>query len=94
MTNIGLFNSGHGAEASGLRQLKAVHWNLEVPRLYEEALRRNEAELAQGGALVATTGSHTGRSPKDKFVVRDEATENEVWWENNGAITPEQFETL
>jgi phosphoenolpyruvate carboxykinase (ATP) len=94
MTNIGLFNSGHGAEAIGLRQLKAVHWNLEAPRLYEEALRRNEAELAQGGALVATTGSHTGRSPKDKFVVRDEGTENEVWWENNGAITPEQFETL
>ncbi|MCJ2081241.1 phosphoenolpyruvate carboxykinase [Methylobacterium sp. J-090] len=94
MTNIGLFNSGHGAEAIGLRHLKAVHWNLEAPRLYEEALRRNEAELAQGGALVATTGSHTGRSPKDKFVVRDAATETEVWWENNGAITAEQFETL
>ncbi len=94
MTNIGLFNSGHGAEAIGLRNLKAVHWNLEAPRLYEEALRRREAELARGGALVATTGSHTGRSPKDKFVVRDASTESEVWWENNGAITPEQFETL
>ena len=38
---------------------------------------------------VATTGSHTGRSPKDKFVVRDASTENEVWWDNNGAITPD-----
>ncbi|TXM76993.1 phosphoenolpyruvate carboxykinase [Methylobacterium sp. WL69] len=94
MTNIGLFNSGHGAEAIGFRQLKAVHWNLEAPRLYEEALRRSEAELARGGALVATTGSHTGRSPKDKFVVRDADTEDQVWWENNGAITAEQFETL
>ncbi|MDO9427258.1 MAG: phosphoenolpyruvate carboxykinase [Methylobacterium sp.] len=94
MTNIGLFNSGHGAEAIGFRQLKAVHWNLEAPRLYEEALRRSEAELARGGALVATTGSHTGRSPKDKFVVRDADTEDQVWWENNGAITAEQFEAL
>ena len=94
MTNIGEFNAGHGAEAIGLRNLKAVYWNLEAPVLYEEALRRNEAKLARGGALVATTGSHTGRSPKDKFVVRDANTENEVWWENNGAITPDQFETL
>ncbi|GJE28610.1 phosphoenolpyruvate carboxykinase [Methylobacterium organophilum] len=94
MTNTGEFNQGHGAEASGLRHLKAVHWNLEAPRLYEEALRRGEAELAQGGALVATTGSHTGRSPKDKYVVRDASTENEIWWENNGAITPAQFAVL
>ncbi|AWN42079.1 phosphoenolpyruvate carboxykinase [Methylobacterium durans] len=94
MTNIGDFNAGHGAEAIGLRNLKAVHWNLEAPRLYEEALSRREGTLARGGAFVATTGSHTGRSPKDKFVVRDASTENEVWWENNGAITPDQFETL
>ena len=94
LTNIGDFNAGHGAEAIGLKNLKTVHWNLEAPRLYEEALARGEGQLARGGAFVATTGSHTGRSPKDKFVVRDGSTESEVWWENNGAITPEQFETL
>ncbi|WP_267358545.1 MULTISPECIES: phosphoenolpyruvate carboxykinase [unclassified Methylobacterium] len=94
MTNIGDHNAAHGAEAAGFRDLKAVHWNFETPRLYEEALDRKEGQLARGGALVATTGSHTGRSPKDKFVVRDASTENEVWWDNNGAITPEQFETL
>ncbi|GEP05681.1 phosphoenolpyruvate carboxykinase [Methylobacterium oxalidis] len=94
MTNIGDFNAGHGAEAIGLKNLKAVHWNLEAPRLYEEALSRGEGQLARGGAFVATTGSHTGRSPKDKFVVRDASTESEVWWENNGAITADQFETL
>ena len=94
MTDIGDHNAGHGAEAAGLRNLKAVHWNFEAPRLYEEALSRREGRLARGGALVATTGSHTGRSPKDKVVVRDAGTENEVWWDNNGAITPEQFETL
>ncbi len=94
MTNIGDHNAGHGAEAAGFRDLKTVHWNFEAPRLYEEALARKEGHLARGGAFVATTGSHTGRSPKDKFVVRDAATENEIWWDNNGAITPEQFETL
>ena len=94
MTNLGTFNAGHGAEAIGLRNLTSVAWNLDAPVLYEEALRRNEAQLARGGALVATTGTHTGRSPKDKFVVRDATTEGEIWWENNGAITPEQFDTL
>ncbi|WP_375462352.1 phosphoenolpyruvate carboxykinase [uncultured Methylobacterium sp.] len=94
MSNIGAFNETHGAEAIGLRDLKAVYWNLEAPSLYEASLTRGEARLARGGALVATTGSHTGRSPKDKFVVRDASTETEVWWANNGAITPEQFAAL
>ncbi|GJD41669.1 MULTISPECIES: phosphoenolpyruvate carboxykinase [Methylobacterium] len=94
MTYFGDFNASHGPEKIGLRNLKAVHWNLEAPRLYEESLSRGESQLAHGGALVATTGSHTGRSPKDKFIVRDAGTEDEIWWENNGAITPEQFETL
>lgn len=94
MKTIGEFNAAHGPEAIGLTDLAAVHWNLEAPRLYEEALRRGEAQLARGGALVATTGSHTGRSPKDKYVVRDAGTENEIWWDNNGSITPEQFATL
>ncbi|WP_342151313.1 phosphoenolpyruvate carboxykinase [Methylorubrum sp. SB2] len=94
MTHIGDFNAAHGPEAIGLTDLAAVHWNLEPPRLYEEALKRGEAQLARGGALVATTGSHTGRSPKDKYVVRDATTENEIWWDNNGSITREQFTTL
>ncbi|CAO4169261.1 phosphoenolpyruvate carboxykinase [Methylorubrum aminovorans] len=94
MKTIGEFNAAHGPEAIGLTDLAAVHWNLEAPRLYEEALRRSEGQLARGGALVATTGSHTGRSPKDKYVVRDASTENEIWWDNNGSITPEQFATL
>ncbi|MCE4225159.1 phosphoenolpyruvate carboxykinase [Methylobacterium sp. C25] len=94
MNNIGDFNEAHGAEAIGLRNLKAVYWNLEAPRLYEESLCRGEAELARGGAIVANTGAHTGRSPKDKYVVRDASTEDQVWWENNGSITPDQFETL
>ena len=94
METIGVFNSAHGAETFGLRNLKRVYWNLEAPSLYEQSLIRGETKLIQGGALLAETGVHTGRSPKDKFVVRDTATEGSVWWENHGSITPEQFETL
>ncbi|MCB8819497.1 phosphoenolpyruvate carboxykinase [Microvirga rosea] len=94
MDTIGVFNSAHGTEAIGFRNLKRVYWNLEAPALYEQSLTRGETKLVQGGALLAETGVHTGRSPKDKFVVRDAATEDSVWWDNNGAITPEQFDTL
>ena len=69
--NIGVFNGAQGAEAFGFRDLERVYWNLEAPALYEQSIARGEARLAKGGALLAETGIHTGRSPKDKFVVRD-----------------------
>ena len=76
MENIGVFNGAQGAETFGFRNLKRVFWNLEAPALYEQSLGRGETRLARGGALLAETGTHTGRSPKDKFTVRDETTEN------------------
>ena len=94
MENIGVFNDAQGAETFGFRNLKRVSWNLEAPALYEHSLSRGETRLARGGALLADTGAHTGRSPKDKFVVRDAGTENTVWWDNNGALTPDHFDTL
>ena len=71
-----------------------VNLNWNEARLYEEAVRRGEGEVAEGGPLVVKTGAHTGRSAKDKFTVRDAETENQVWWETNASITPEQFDTL
>ena len=94
MLETGHRNSACGAEAFGLRNLAGVHWNLIEPELYEHALAAKEGKLSSGGALMAETGVHTGRSPKDKFVVRDATTENEVWWDNNGAITEAQFDLL
>lgn len=94
MENIGIYNSAHGADRFGLKNLKCVYWNHVAPKLYEHAIQRNEAQLVAGGALVADTGVHTGRSPKDKFVVCDKNTDKTVWWDNNGAITPEQFDVL
>jgi phosphoenolpyruvate carboxykinase (ATP) len=92
--NIGVFSGVKGAEAFGFRHPKRVFWNLEAPVLYEQALSRSEARLVQGGALLAETGVHTGRSPKDKFVVRDASNEDSIWWDNNAAISPDKFEVL
>ena len=74
MENLGIHNGAHAAEAFGFRDLTRVHWNGEAPTLTEQSLVRGETRLAQGGALLAETGVHTGRSPKDKFVVRDSDT--------------------
>ncbi len=94
MSELGTRNPANGIEAIGLRETGTVHYNFSEAELYEQALQRKEATLTADGALVARTGHHTGRSPKDKFIVRDAATEDQVWWSNNKPITPEQFETL
>ncbi len=70
----------HGLEALGIVRSGRVHWNLSPAALYEEALRRGEAQLAADGPLVARTGQHTGRSPNDKFVVREPQSEQHVHW--------------
>jgi hypothetical protein len=53
-----------------------------------------EAKLKSGGALCAETGLHTGRTPKDKYIVCDGVTDETVWWENNGKMRPAQFARL
>jgi phosphoenolpyruvate carboxykinase (ATP) len=72
-----------------------IHANLGTADLVEHAVRRNEGQLAKHGPLVVKTGQHTGRSAKDKFIVRDAETENTVWWgKSNVAMTPEHFAAL
>ena len=71
-----------------------IHWNWTPARFYETAIRDEGAQIAKGGALVVKTGKHTGRSATDKFVVRDEVTEDKVWWEATDHISPEQFDAL
>jgi phosphoenolpyruvate carboxykinase (ATP) len=79
----------------GLSGLEAVHSNLSAARLAEEAVRRGEGLLAAHGPLVVDTGRYTGRSPNDKFIVKDAATEGKVaWGETNQAMSPESFERL
>ena len=94
MRETGSRNEAHGAENFGFRKLNSLTWNLEAPELYEASLSKGEARLGSKGQLVVTTGQHTGRSPKDKFVVREEATEDQVWWDNNAPMSRDQFDTL
>jgi phosphoenolpyruvate carboxykinase (ATP) len=94
VNETGLRNSAHGAEKFGLKDLAGVHWNLPAEQLYEYALAAKEGHVVEGGAFCAETGVHTGRSPKDKFVVCDDATEKTIWWEKNGKLTPKQFDVL
>jgi len=81
-------------EDQGLAGLGNVYYNLLEPALVEEALKRNEGTLGKGGSLLVNTGSHTGRSPKDKHVVRTASVEDKIWWENNAPMAPEAFDQL
>jgi phosphoenolpyruvate carboxykinase (ATP) len=94
MKEVGKRNPDCGLDASGIVTTGTVHYNLGAASLYEEALRRSEARLTDDGALVAYTGQHTGRSPKDKFVVRDGLVDRSVWWDNNAAMAPDAFARL
>jgi phosphoenolpyruvate carboxykinase (ATP) len=72
----------------------AIAWDELPPTLVETALAAGEGRLAAGGALAVTTGVFTGRSVKDKFIVRDSATDGKVWWDNNQPMSPAHFEAL
>jgi hypothetical protein len=88
-------HSPFGLENHGLRNLGPVHWNLNQAALTEHAIRKGEGFLSAEGPLVVKTGQHTGRSANDKFVVRDENTENEIWWGKvNVPYKPDQFDAL
>jgi phosphoenolpyruvate carboxykinase (ATP) len=79
----------------GLAPRGAVHWNLTAAALVEAALRQASGRLSEHGAFVVDTTPYTGRSPKDKFVVRDPAVEGEIAWGSvNQPVTPEVFERL
>jgi phosphoenolpyruvate carboxykinase (ATP) len=79
----------------GITPTGDVHWDLTTPELYEHTIRRGEGELAHHGALVVDTVPYTGRSPKDKFVVREASTEDEIWWGDvNHPMEPEVFDAL
>ncbi len=79
----------------GIRNPGTIHWNLSTPALYEHAIRKGEGVLAAGGALVANTGVHTGRSANDKFIVREADSEGAVdWGATNKAISEAEFDAI
>ncbi|MBI1722596.1 MAG: phosphoenolpyruvate carboxykinase [Gemmatimonadetes bacterium] len=79
----------------GLRHTGTAYWNLTPAALFEEAVRRGEGVVAAGGPIVVLTTPHTGRSPNDKFVVREPASESTVWWGSvNQPFDPTHFDRL
>jgi phosphoenolpyruvate carboxykinase (ATP) len=78
----------------GLRWANCISWNAGVAELYQQALERGEARVAEGGALSVMTGTHTGRSPRDKFIVRNAASSDTVWWDNTAALSQAQFDQI
>ena len=81
-------------EEAAPADLGRAHFNLTEPALMQAAVRRGEGEIGRGGTLLVATGRFTGRSPKDKFVVREPSVEASVWWENNAPMEPEAFARL
>jgi phosphoenolpyruvate carboxykinase (ATP) len=75
----------HGLEGQGLDPRGTVHWNLPPAALYERALAKGEGHIAAGGAFAAVTSPHTGRSPNDKFTVRDDITDATIDWRKSNA---------
>lgn len=84
-----------GLSAQGLAPKGDVHWNLVAPALIQDAIRRNEGQLADMGPFCAVTSPHTGRSPNDKFLVKEVSSEADVdWGKVNQPFSEQQFETL
>jgi phosphoenolpyruvate carboxykinase (ATP) len=92
--DLGVRNPSAGIDLCGLNTSGLVRYNCLEAELVELAVARGEAILTAHGALRALTGQHTGRSAKDKFVVRDANTDSQIWWDNNKPMTPEAFDTL
>lgn len=85
----------HNLEEMGMEGVATQHWNLPTSRLYEHAIRRNEGHLIHLGPLVAYTGERTGRSPDDKFVVKEPANEANIWWGKvNKPFESEKFDRI
>jgi len=72
--------SSYGIENHGITFYRKAHWNHNTPMLYEEIIRNNEGDVAHLGPLVVRTGLHTGRAAKDKFIVKEQETGDNIWW--------------
>ncbi|MCH7489658.1 MAG: phosphoenolpyruvate carboxykinase (ATP), partial [Gemmatimonadetes bacterium] len=79
----------------GLAPTEKVYHNLQPAALYEIAIRAEEGQVAYGGAFCTITAPHTGRSPKDKFIVRDAGSADDIWWGKvNQPISPDRWKVL
>jgi len=90
----GKVNPSHTLETMGISGVEAAHYNLLEPALMQHAVARGEGEIGNGGAFLVSTGAHTGRSPKDKFVANEPSVKDTIWWENNPPMEMDAFDSL
>ena len=82
-------------QSQGLTNIREVFYNYGTPALYEQVVRRREGLLAHLGPIVVRTGHHTGRSPNDKFIVKEPSSEKDIWWGKvNKSMSEEGFSRL
>ncbi|HYP52659.1 MAG TPA: phosphoenolpyruvate carboxykinase [Pyrinomonadaceae bacterium] len=87
--------SSVGLDSHGIRGAGGVYWNLNTPELYEEIARRGEGVFSAHGALLVDTGEHTGRAAKDKAIVREPSSEQQVFWgEVHTEFSQDKFNAL
>ena len=91
---FGRVNPQFRLENQGINGLGNVFYNFVEAALIEAALKKGEGKLGNGGAFLVSTGKFTGRSPKDKHVVKTESVADTIWWENNAPMAPGAFEAL
>ena len=79
----------------GIKNISEIYYNLSTAVLYEHSIRRREGSLSHLGPIVVRTGSHTGRSPNDKFITKEPSSEQHVWWGKvNTPIEIAKFEKI
>ena len=95
MQEQGRAKSEHGLSAHGIRNANTIWWNLSTPALYEQAVQRYEGSVVHMGPLVCGTGQYTGRSPKDRYMVKEPSTQDQIWWGKvNVPFEPETYDVL
>jgi phosphoenolpyruvate carboxykinase (ATP) len=67
-------------ESMGFKNLANIYWNASTPHLYEQVVRRREGHICHLGPIVVRTGHHVGRSPDDRFIVKEPGSEDKIWW--------------
>lgn len=88
-------SSDFGLDNHGLLYLDNVYWNLPEASLYEEIVFRNEGKIVEGGPIAVKTGKHTARAAADKFIVKEESTEDKIWWGvYNRPFSSEKFNAM
>jgi phosphoenolpyruvate carboxykinase (ATP) len=95
MQQVGRVISQYGLEHHGIKNVATAFWNLPTPALYEQAIRRREGMIAHHGPLVVRTGHHTGRAPRDRFIVQEGSSRDLIWWGKiNQPFDEQHFEMI